>query len=84
MNDSTVDEAAANFFANFLGDTSLKEALIDGRSFRYLPQPDITTYELALCMYLVCRMDAHLRDQQKIYDLLPPGAQRHFVLQQKS
>lgn len=77
----SVERTAANFFANFLGDTSLQEALDDGREFRYEPKSDITTYELALCMYLLTAQISQygsLRDQQKIYDLLPEFAQRHF------
>lgn len=80
------DRATANFFAHFFGDTSLQEALEDGRSFTYKPQPDITTYELALCMYLVsARMssNATLRDEQKIYDALPAEVQRHFVVKRE-
>lgn len=77
----SVERTAANFFADFLGDTSLREALEDGRKFRYEPKPDITTYELALCVYLLTAQissNGSLRDQQKIYDLLPEFAQRHF------
>ena len=76
----SVERTAANFFANFLGDTSLLEALEDGRSFKYKPQPDITTYELSLCMYLlmVQAWNKSLRDEQKIYDQLPSSVQRHF------
>lgn len=79
----SVERTAANFFANFLGDTSLLEALEDGRGFRYEPKPDITTYELALCMYLLIAQvspNGGLRAQQKIYDLLPESAQRHFTI----
>jgi hypothetical protein len=75
--------AVADFFANFLGDTTLREALQDGRQFVYKPQPDITTYELALCVYLIAETlsaNGSLRSQQKTYDLLPPEAQRHFVI----
>jgi hypothetical protein len=77
----SVERSAAKFFANFLGDASLLEALEDGRGFRYEPKPDITTYELALCVYLLIAQvspDGGLRAQQKIYDLLPATAQRHF------
>lgn len=76
----SVERTAANFFANFLGDTSLLEALEDGRSFKYKPQPDITTYELSLCMYLLIAKtwNKSLRDEQKIYDQLPSSVQRHF------
>jgi len=76
----SVERTAANFFANFLGDPSLLEALEDGRSFKYKPQPDISTYELSLCMYLlmVQAWNKSLRDEQKIYDQLPKSAQRHF------
>jgi hypothetical protein len=76
------DRATANFFAHFFGDTSLQEALEDGRSFKYRPEPDITTYELALCMYLlmVKAGKGSLRDEQKIYDQLPTEAQRHFAV----
>ncbi len=83
MNDTqSTDRATANFFAHFFGDTSLQEALEDGRSFKYRPEPDITTYELALCMYLlmVKMGKGTLRDEQKIYDQMPPEAQRHFVV----
>lgn len=75
------ERAAASFFADFLGDASLLEALEDGRGFRYEPRPDITTYELALCVYLLVAQvspNGGLRAQQKIYDLLPESAQRHF------
>lgn len=81
----SVERSAANFFANFLGDTSLLEALEDGRGFRYEPKPDITTYELALCMYLLIAQvspNGGLRAQQKIYDLLPEGTKRHFEVTQ--
>jgi hypothetical protein len=76
------DRATANFFAHFFGDTSLQEALDDGRSFKYRPESDITTYELSLCLYLLMVKigEGTLRDEQKIYDQLPPGAQRHFVV----
>ena len=76
------DRATANFFAHFFGDTSLQEALKDGRSFKYRPEPDITTYELSLCLYLLMVKigEGTLRDEQKIYDQLPPEAQRHFVV----
>ena len=79
---SDTDRASANFFAHFFGDTSLQEALDDGRSFKYRPQPDITTYELSLCMYLliVQAWNKSLRDEQKIYDQLPTEAQRHFAV----
>jgi hypothetical protein len=74
--------ATANFFDHFFGDTSLQEALEDGRSFKYRPEPDITTYELALCVYLLMVKigKGSLRDEQKIYDQLPTEAQRHFVV----
>lgn len=81
-----LERTAAEFFANFLGDPSLQEALDDGREFRYEPKPDITTYELALCMYLLTAQISQyssLRDQQKIYDLLPEFAQRHFQVVQE-
>ncbi len=76
------DRATANFFAHFFGDTSLQEALEDGRSFKYRPEPDITTYELSLCLYLLMVKigEGTLRDEQKIYDHLPAEAQRHFVV----
>jgi hypothetical protein len=76
------DRATANFFAHFFGDTSLHEALEDGRSFKYQPQPDITTYELSLCMYLlmVQAWNNSLRNEQVVYDQLPTAAQRHFVV----
>lgn len=76
------ERATANFFATFLGDTSLQEALEDGRSFKYQPKPDITTYELSLCVYLlmVQSWNKSLRDEQKVYDQLPTEAQRHFVV----
>ncbi len=77
--------ATANFFAHFFGDTSLQEALDDGRSFKYRPEPDITTYELALCMYLLMAKigKGSLRDEQKIYGQLPTEAKRHFVVVRK-
>jgi hypothetical protein len=82
----TETQAAAKFFATFLGDTSLQEALEDGRSFKYKPQPDITTYELALCMYLliVQAWNNSLRNEQKVYDMLPAEAQRHFTVKRKN
>ncbi len=82
MTMTETDRATANFFAHFFGDTSLQEALEDGRSFKYRPEPDITTYELSLCLYLLMVKigEGTLRDEQKIYDQLPPEAQRHFVV----
>jgi hypothetical protein len=76
------DRTTANLFAHFFGDTSLKDALEDGRSFKYRPQPDITTYKLSLCMYLLMAKlgNGSIRDEQKIYDRLPTEAQRHFVV----
>jgi hypothetical protein len=38
------------------------------------PQPDITTYELALCMPLFHSVGRH----HQLYAQLPPGAQRHW------
>jgi hypothetical protein len=81
-----LERTAAEFFANFLGDTSYLEAIKDGRGFKYHPRPDITTYELSLCMYLLTAQISQyssLRDQQKIYDLLPEFAQRHFQVVQE-
>lgn len=81
-NTPSADRATANFFAHFFGDTSLQDALEDGRSFKYRPQLDITTYELSLCMYLlmVQACNNSLRDEQKVYDRLPAEAQRHFAV----
>ncbi len=78
----SIERSAANFFAHFFGDASLQEALEDGRSFKYRPQPDITTYELSLCMYLLMiqAWNKSLRDEQKVYDQLPIEAQRHFAV----
>ena len=75
-----LERSAARFFANFLGDSSLLEAIEDGRGFKYHPQPDITAYELSLCMYLlmVKAWSRPLKEEQDIYDELPPEAQRHF------
>ena len=72
----------ANLWASFFGYTSPQEALEDGRSFKYRPQPDITTYELSLCMYLlmVQAWNKSPRDEQKVYDQLPTEAQRHFLV----
>lgn len=79
---SDTDRTTANFFSHFFGGTSLQEALEDGRIFKYRPQPDITTYELSLCMYLlmVQAWNKSLRDEQKVYDQLPIEAQRHFLV----
>jgi hypothetical protein len=80
---NSVAQTAAHFFASFLGDTSLEEALTDGRAFAYVPCKDITPYELALCLHLVCtKVSANhtIRDQQKVYDQLPPSVQRHFTV----
>lgn len=80
-----LERTAAEFFANFLGDSSYLEAIKDGRGFKYRPQPDITTYELSLCMYLlmVKAWSRPLKDEQDIYDKLPPEAQRHFEVVQE-
>jgi len=77
------DRAAADFFADFLGDTSLRESLDDGRQFLWKPQSDITAYELSLCMYLLIEKasaNSSLRNEQKVYDSLPAEAQRHFAV----
>ena len=84
MTDSTPSRneqlEVAKFIATFLGSTSMLDALEDGRTFRWMPQSDITTYELALCQFLAPLVvlgqnwDAH----RKIYDALPVEAQRHF------
>jgi hypothetical protein len=79
----SVAQTAAHFFASFLGDTSLEEALTDGRAFAYAPRKDITAYELALCLHLVgtkVSSSCALRDEQKVYDQLPPSVQRHFAV----
>lgn len=80
-----LERTAAEFFANFLGDSSYLEAIKDGRGFKYRPQPDITTYELSLCMYLlmVKAWSRPLKEEQDIYDKLPPEAQRHFEVVQE-
>ena len=84
MTDSTPSRKeqleAAKFMATMLGSTSAIDALEDGRTFQWMPQSDITAFELALCQFLaplvVCgwNWDAH----HKIYDALPVEAQRHF------
>ena len=86
MTDSTASRKeqleAAKFIATMLGSTSLLDALEDGRTFRWMPQRDITTFELALCQFLAPLVisgrnwDAH----HKIYDVLPVEAQRHFCV----
>ena len=78
-----MDRIFGDFLATIFGDTSAQEALDDGRQFTYKPQPDITTFELALCLYLlITQVSANrtLRDEQKTFDLLPPKAQRHFIV----
>ena len=70
----------AKFMATMFGSTSAIDALEDGRTFQWMPQSDITAFELALCQFLAPLVvsgrnwDAH----HKIYDVLPVEAQRHF------
>lgn len=47
------------------------------KSFAWNPQPDITTYELALCTgAMILAASGHF---EKSYDKLPENAKRHFV-----
>lgn len=83
LNPTFADHATAHFFSAFFGNTDFLEAIEDGRAFKYRPQPDITTYELSLCIYMIMAKIAagsNTRAEQTIYDLLPPEAQRHFTV----
>jgi hypothetical protein len=71
---------ASRFMAEMLGNTELIQALDDGRHFRWRPRTDITTYELAVCQFLIPMVinGEHWEMQHKVYDKLPIQAQRHF------
>jgi hypothetical protein len=79
----SIDHLAAEFFSDFFGDSSLQDALQDGREFTYSPKEDITVQELALCVYLLMEKvssKGSWRSEQVIYDALPAEAQRHFTV----
>lgn len=46
------------------------------RKFRWSPKPDITTYELALCMKMLIATNAEIA--AGVYDSLPENAKRHI------
>ena len=71
---------AAKFMAELLGNSELLKAIEDGRTFRYHPQPDISTYELALALVLLLQPDDNPLGCQKAYDALPSEVQRHFAV----
>lgn len=79
-----IEEVADWLFGDLLAETPLGKAWKDGRSFKWYPQKDITTYELALCMYLVPLLYPGEKWERhaEVYDLLPPEAQRHFLVTQ--
>lgn len=74
--------AAVKFFAKILGDEQLQKDIEDGRTFKWAPLKDITTEELAVCMYLVPLVvtGQQWQNQLRIYDFLPDYAKRHFVV----
>jgi hypothetical protein len=82
----SIQRATTDFFASFSESRGFLDTFEDGRDFRYKPKFDITTYELALCMYLLTLKASSMpvRDQQRVYDLLPEGAQRHFYVTRES
>lgn len=71
---------SARFFATFFGDQDLVDAIDDGRSFEYAPKIGITTEELAICLPLALFIMTreNFKVWAKIYDKMPPNAQRHF------
>lgn len=52
------------------------------RTVTWSPQPDITTYELALCLNVFAAANRPHGDPAFQYDKLPPEAQRHWKLQE--
>ena len=53
----------------------------------YLPQPDITTYELALVLKVLTYFTLPLQMQTEgmlfsVYESLPPEAKRHFQIKE--
>jgi hypothetical protein len=74
---------AAKFMADVFGIKEFAEALEDGRYFLWKPEPDITTFELAVCMYLVplIQTGTYSVAQRAYYDKMPPNVQRHFVVE---
>jgi hypothetical protein len=80
---STSDELkVVKFLANALGDSSILEAIEDGRQFRWYPLQDISIHELAMSQYLLGLIfnGKDLRLQQRTFDALPAGVQRHFLV----
>lgn len=73
---------AAKFVAQLFGDEETSKALEDGRYFRWNPQPDISTSELASCLFLVPLVitGQHMELQQRVYDALPSASKRHFIV----
>ncbi|GAA4108754.1 hypothetical protein ACFFTN_01365 [Aminobacter aganoensis] len=50
-------------------------------SVTWKPRPDISTYELALCMPIIAAMPAYDGGSIRVmYDRLPAEAQRHFEM----
>ena len=52
---------------------------------RWLPEEDITTFELALCIQVLIDALSNHRDAdpEKAYNKLPPEARRHWELMSK-
>lgn len=79
-NANTEYRDGARFFATLFGDQDLVDAIDDGRGFQYAPKIGITTEELAICLPLaiLTMTERGFKNWAKIYDKMPPNAQRHF------
>jgi hypothetical protein len=80
---STSDElGVVKFLATALGESSMLEAIEDGRKFQWYPLQDISIHELAMSQYLLGLIfnGKDLRLQQRTFDALPVEVQRHFLV----
>lgn len=79
-NTTTEFSDGTRFLADLFGDQDLVNAIDDGRSFVYAPKIGITAEELAICLPLaiLTMTEQGFKNWAKIYDAMPPNAQRHF------
>lgn len=77
------DLEVAKFMAEVLGIKEFSELLEDPRMFKWAPKHDITTLELAVCMYLVplIQTGSRLDLQRKYYDSMDESVKRHFKVE---
>lgn len=61
---------------SWLGYWGNDEEEIKVRKFIWSPKPDITTYELALCVTMLIATNAEIA--VSVYDSLPENAKRHI------